>query len=408
MDDKEEIKTQGPEAEEVALSKDKIDQVLDSFLREQEQAKERAQQKQQKIKKEKQKKKIRRALVIAGIALFVLVIVASNPNTQQYYNKYKEAQIPKEEYDIEYNYASGMEILPMGTNLLTYDSGNLKLLKKNGQEIFDIPFMVGSWDLATSDKAIYLLDKIDKILYFIDEKGNFVNKVVLTNNPHKLYAGKQGNLALHYRSESGVEGVCIYDKDGKLLTDVTYPKTTLTMVHVNDENKVTVHGMLRIASTIENSVYRYSERGNLIFSKSYQDVIYVRQYEDKSQIIYVDVNTAQFYNKNINEDFKAVTSIIPTKLVTFDEYKKELYLLDTRNRLRILDMDGNLVEEKYFQIEYKQLLIYKGELLMIGDDFIRTQSKEIKMDTKIEKIFKLGDYLVIVTQGRIRLLNKLI
>lgn len=408
MDNKEEIKTQGPEAEEVALSKDKIDQVLDSFLREQEQAKERAQQKQQKIKKEKQKKKIRRALVIAGIALFVLVIVASNPNTQQYYNKYKEAQIPKEEYDIEYNYASGMEILPMGTNLLTYDSGNLKLLKKNGQEIFDIPFMVGSWDLATSDKAIYLLDKIDKILYFIDEKGNFVNKVVLTNNPHKLYAGKQGNLALHYRSESGVEGVCIYDKDGKLLTDVTYPKTTLTMVHVNDENKVTVHGMLRIASTIENSVYRYSERGNLIFSKSYQDVIYVRQYEDKSQIIYVDVNTAQFYNKNINEDFKAVTSIIPTKLVTFDEYKKELYLLDTRNRLRILDMDGNLVEEKYFQIEYKQLLIYKGELLMIGDDFIRTQSKEIKMDTKIEKIFKLGDYLVIVTQGRIRLLNKLI
>ena len=408
MDDKEEIKTQGPEAEEVALSKDKIDQALDSFLREQEQAKERAQQKQQKIKKEKQKKKIRRALVIAGIALFVLVIVASNPNTRQYYNKYKEAQIPKEEYDIEYNYASGMEILPMGTNLLTYDSGNLKLLKKNGQEIFDIPFMVGSWDLATSDKAIYLLDKIDKILYFIDEKGNFVNKVVLTNNPHKLYAGKQGNLALHYRSESGVEGVCIYDKDGKLLTDVTYPKTTLTMVHVNDENKVTVHGMLRIASTIENSVYRYSERGNLIFSKSYQDVIYVRQYEDKSQIIYVDVNTAQFYNKNINEDFKTVTSLIPTKLVTFDEYKKELYLLDTRNRLRILDMDGNLVEEKYFQIEYKQLLIYKGELLMIGDDFIRTQSKEIKMDTKIEKIFKLSDYLVIVTQGRIRLLNKLI
>lgn len=408
MDDKEEIKTQGPEAEEVALSKDKIDQVLDSFLREQEQAKERAQQKQQKIKKEKQKKKIRRALVITGIALFVLVIIASNPNTQQYYNKYKEAQIPKEEYDIEYNYASGMEILPMGTNLLTYDSGNLKLLKKNGQEIFDIPFMVGSWDLATSDKAIYLLDKIDKILYFIDEKGNFVNKVVLTNNPHKLYAGKQGNLALHYRSESGVEGVCIYDKDGKLLTDVTYPKTTLTMVHVNDENKVTVHGMLRIASTIENSVYRYSERGNLIFSKSYQDVIYVRQYEDKSQIIYVDVNTAQFYNKNINEDFKTVTSLIPTKLVTFDEDKKELYLLDTRNRLRILDMDGNLVEEKYFQIEYKQLLIYKGELLMIGDDFIRTQSKEIKMDTKIEKIFKLSDYLVIVTQGRIRLLNKLI
>lgn len=408
MDDKDKKINHEIEGEAVELSKDKINQVLDSFLQEQEQAKEREIARQLKIKKQKKRKQILKALSFAGVVLLVLLIIAVNPNTRQYYKNYKDAQVPQEEYDIEYNYASGMAILPMGANLLTYDSGNLKLLKKNGEEIFDIPFSIGSWDLAVSDKAIYLLDKIDKVLYFIDEKGNFTSKVELANIPHKLYAGKQGNVVVHYRSESGVEGIIIFDKDGKNLTDATYPKTTITMIHVSEENRVTVHGMLRIAPTIENSVYRYSDRGSLIFSKSYPEVIYVRQYEDKTHIAFVDVNTVQFYNKNTNEDIKTVTSLIPAKLITFDSDKGNLYLLDSGNRLRVLDMNGNIIDEKHFQTEYNGIITFKGELLMIGDDFVRTQSKEIKLETGVEDVFKLGDYLVVVTQGHIKLMNKLI
>ena len=394
-------------SEPVSLDKSKIDQVLDSFIKEQEQAKEREIKRQQSIEKQKRARKMAKALTFAGLALFVIILIAINPNTQKYYKNYKQSQIPREEYLIEYNYSPGMEILPMGENILLYDSNNLRVLRKNGEEVFDVPFNIGSWDLESSDKNIYLLDKIDNILYFIDESGSFISKAELSNIPHRLYCGKNGNLALHYKSESGVEGVQIFDKSGKELSDVTYPKTTITMVYVGDDNRVTVHGMHRIANVMENSVYRYSDKGNLIFSKAYEDVVFIRQYEDKSAIAYVDVNEVQFYNKNINEDENAVSSIIPSKLMAFDEDEALLYLLDKRNRLRILDMQGNLVQERHFQTEYENLIIYKGEMLLVGDDFIRTSSRDIKMNKNIEDLFILGDYLVIATKGELKLINKL-
>ena len=393
--------------EPVTLDKNKIDQVLDSFIREQEQAKEREIKRQESIEKQKRARKMARALSFASLALFVLIIIALNPSTQKYYKNYKQSQIPREEYLIEYNYSPGMEILPMGENILLYDSNNLRVLRKNGEEVFDIPFNIGSWDLASSDKNIYLLDKIENILYFIDESGSFISKAELNNIPHRLYSGKSGNLALHYKSESGVEGVSIFDKSGKALADTTYPKTTITMVYVGDDNRVTVHGMHRTASVMENSVYRYSDKGNLIFSKAYEDVVFIRQYEDKSSIAYVDVNKVQFYNKNINEDENAVSSIIPSKLMAFDPDDSLLYLLDKRHRLRILDMQGNLVKERHFQTEYENLIIYKGEMLLVGDDFIRTSFRDIKMNKNIEDLFILGDYLVIATKGELKLINKL-
>lgn len=393
--------------EGISLDKDKINQVLDSFLQEQEQAKERERQKEEKLKKEKKRKKILRTASVIGVVLFVLLLIALNPNTKQIYNKYKEAQRPREEYSLEYNYSPGMKILPMGPNLVMYDSNNLKLLKKTGEEVFDIPFALGSWDLAASGKAIYLLDRIDNVLYFIDPAGNFANKVELANIPHKLYAGKGGNVVLHYRSESGVEGAIIFDKSGKELNDTSYPKTTITFINVSDEDKVTIHGMLRTAQTIENSVYRYSDKGNLIFSNNYEDVVFFRQYEDSSTIIFVDINKIQFYSKNTNENTKSVSSLVPIKLVTFDKDYKKLYVLDSRNKLRIINLSGSIMDEKHFQTQYDQILAYKDELLMVGEDFIRTSTREIRTGGKIEEVFLLEDYLAIVTKDKIKLLNKL-
>lgn len=395
------------QGQEEYLDRDKLNKVLDSFLEEEEEAKKKEEERRLRIEKRKKTKRRVKAVSFILFALFVLFLIITNPNVQNYNKSRKEALLPKEEYSMGYNYSVGMKIIPMGENIALYDSNNLRLLKKTGEGIFDIPFGIGSWDMAASDKAIYILDKIDYVLYFINASGDFVNKVNLTNIPHKLYAGAAGNLALHYKSESGVEGVALYDRTGRLLSDTTYPKTTITMVNINTENKTTVHGMHRVASRIENSVYRYSDKGSLIFSKAYPDLAFVRQYEDKTTIAFVDVNKIQFYNKNVNENGNLVSSIIPLKSISFDPQESKVYLLDKRNKLRILDMQGNILEERHFQMDYKKVLAYKGEALLIGDDFIRSSKKEIKMNAPIEDLFLLGDYLVIVSKNEIRLVNKL-
>lgn len=393
--------------EMATFDKEKIDRVLDSFLKEQELLKERERQQELKKIRKKRAKKLVKLFSFLGLALFVLVIIAIHPETRRLYHNYQEAQVPQEEYLIPYNYSPDMEILPFASELALYDSANLRALKKDGTEVFDIPFVIASWDMETSDHMIYLLDKIEKVLYFIDHKGEFINKVELSNIPSKLYAGKAGNLAVHYRSDAGVEGVMMFDKNGKLLEDQTYPKTTLTFVTINDQNQTTVHGMYRVDPKLSNYTYRYSAKGKLIFSKSFEDVIFVKQYENDSTIAMVDINRIDFYDKSKNETVYTLESLIPLQQVAYDSEKEEIYFLDKRNKLRVINMQGEITGEKYFQTEYKSMVIHHGNLLMLGEDFVRKEYKEIKYPKKIERFFKLDDYLVFILKGEIRMTNKL-
>lgn len=395
------------EEQSVHIDKSKIDQALDSFIKEQEITKERERQRKINMEKKKRAKRWAKILSVLGIVLFVLVIILINPQTHKQYKKYVQAQKPKEEYTIEYIYSPGMAILPLGSDLVTYDSSNIRRLQKDGAEVFDIPFSLGSWDMATSKKRIYLLDKIEKQLYFIDEKGNFINKVALNNLPFKLYSGINGNLVVQYRSEAGVEGILIFDNSGKQLEDLTYPKTTLTLIDVNESNQVTVHGMYRIDPTLSNVVYRYSDRGKQIFSTSFKDVIFVRQYENGHSLGFVDINQLQFYSKVTNEPTAMVQSLIPAKIIEYDEEAGNIYILDKRNKLRVIDFEGQILEERYFQVEYEDMRIFGGNLLLFGSDFVRTPTKELKYPKKIEEIFELEDYLVVVMKGVIRMTNKM-
>ncbi len=403
--------TEGAESQrssgEVSFDRSKIDQALDHFLQEQEREAER--KKQQELRLEKQKRNRRRAKTISAIGLivFVLLIILLNPETIKQYQRYADQQAPREEYTIEYNYSVDMELAPMGEGIVLYDSGNIRYLKKDGAEIFSIAFRLADWDMATSDDRIYLMDRINKLLYFIDDKGTFVAKVELPHIPSKLYAGKAGNLVVHYRSDASVEGVLFFDRDGKLLEDLNYPKTTLTVIDVNAQNQITVHGMYRMNDHLTNSVYRYSANGKLIFSKEFEDVLIVRQYENAQSLAFIDPNTILFYDKTTNELIDSVNSNVSAKLLAYDELNEQIYVLDKRNKLHIYDMTGRLVDEKHFQSEYEQMVVYKGKLVLLGEDFIRIDDREIKYPKKPEGYFKVGDYLGFVMKGEIRLMNKM-
>lgn len=393
--------------EEVKIDREKIDRALDFFLQEQENAKAKELQREQNQIKQIRARRRARILAISGIALFVILVILLNPETRKQYRNFVNEQTPLSDYTIEFNYSTGMKILPMGENIAIYDSANIKLLQKDGSEIFDIPFMIGSWDMASSDSMIYLLDKIEKILYFIDNKGNFINKVELGNQPEQLYAGRAGNLSVRYRSESGVEGIILFDKDGKLLEDLTYPKTTLTLIKVNDNNQTTVHGMYRIDTKLSNYVYRYSPKGKLVFTKTMEDMIVMEQFEHDGILSMVDINRVMLYEIVTNEVRATVDSLVPVRLTAFDSVGQNLYCLDNRNRLRIIDMKGQVIEERFYQTEYKGMILFKGKLVLLGEDYVRTASREQKYPKPIENAFIVGDYLALVMKGEIRLSNKM-
>lgn len=387
------------------FDKEKIDKVLDSFLKEQEKKKER----EQKIEERNLKvKKIKKISVIALVTAFVLIIffVCATTFNKRKGNNLLNSEI-KEEYILNYDYSPGIQLKPINDNLAIYNSSDLKIINKDAIEIVNIPFILADWDMKTSKDRIYILDKIEKKIFFISDKGEFISEAKIDNIPHKIYSGENGNLVLHYKSESGVEGINIFNKNGKLLEDINYPKTTIMLIDISKNNDVTVNGMNRVESKISNYVYRYSSKGKLEYTKIFEDVIFVKQYENNGQIAFIDVNKIQFFSKLTKEALGVIESVISAKLISYDEINEKIYILDKRNKLRIIDMQGNIVEEKYFQSDYNRMLVFKGNLILVGDDYIRTNTKEIKFQEKINDTFILGDYFVIVSKNQIKMISNM-
>lgn len=387
------------------MDKDKIDNVLEEFLKEQELEAEREKRRaQEAIKKEKRKKIINRAKI--GIAaMLVFVVLLLNPYSVRLYKDHKEAQRPKEEYVISYNYSQGMEVLPFGENILIYDSSNLRLLKPSGEEIFNVNLVLDSWALEVSEKNIYLLDKVSKELYFLSSKGEFENNVQLSNIPSRIIAGRDGAVAVYYKTDVGIEGAMFFDNKGKQVADLNYPKVSITAIEVNDQNQFTVHGIYRIEPKLTDNVYHYSAGGKLIYSSQIKDAIVIDQLEMNDRYMLVDVNNLIMLKKNSNEEIFRISSTIPFKSVK--KHQDAIYALDKRNKLTIIDLEGNIVDEKYYQTQFSDITWLNLEMIFYSRDFVKNLETQLNFTKPIEKVFNVGNYIAIVMKGEVKLINKI-
>lgn len=405
--DKDEIKDQptSKKGEEATYSKDKIDKALENFLKEQEEAVLKEQKR--KVDEIKAKRRHKQLLMISAgiVGALVLATLIFNPYSQKLWKEFLEARQPKEEYTLSYNYSPGMEILPFQEGLLMYDSQVLKNVSYDGNEKFSVNLTLDKWDLEASGKNIYLLDKINKELYFINNKGEFKSKATLNNLPDRLISGKEGNVAVYYKTEVGVEGITLFDKSGKQLTDLTYPKVTITNIEINDLNQMSVQGIYRMSTKLTNNIYKYSSGGNLIYSNSVDGMIVVDEIPFDSNYALVDVNNIVFYNSN-HEEIQRFSSVIPYKSV--QKFGEDIYILDKRNKLLKINKELVVAEEKYYQTQFDDMIKFNEQLIFYSGEGIKAESGiEMKFEKPIDQVFITGDYLVIVTRGEIRLMNKL-
>ena len=387
------------------MDKEKIDSVLEQFLKEQELEAEREQKRQEEaLRKEKMAKALNRLKIFFAVML-ILAILILNPYSIRLYKEYKEENRPKEEYSIQYNYSQGMEVLAFGSNILIYDSSNLKLLKPSGEEIFNVNLAVDSWTLSVSEKNIYLLDKVTKELYFISSKGEFKNIVQLSNIPVNIISGKNGSVAVYYKTDVGVEGVVLLDSKGKIIEDLNYPKVSITNVSINDQNQLTVNGIYRMEPKLTNNIYYYSSEGRLLYSGEIEDAIVIDQLNFNDRVLLFDVNNLIMIKKNSHEELFRISRSIPYKSVKI--HHGNIYALDKRNKMTIFDSEGNIIDEKYYQSEFDDIIWLNNEIVFYNREFVKTINYQMNFTKPIEKVIKVGEYIAIVMKGEVKLVNKI-
>lgn len=396
--DKEKIDKEG-------IDREKIDNVLNQFLKEQELEAEREQKRQaEALRKEKIAKLLNRMKIVFAI-LLIGIILLLNPYSLRLYKDHKEKTRPKEEYTLQYNYSQGMEVLDFGENLIIYDSSNLKLLKPSGEEIFNINLAIDSWNIAVSDKSIYLLDKVTKELYFISAKGEFKNIVQLSNIPTKVISGKNGSVAVYYKTDVGIEGVVFLDSKGKVIEDLNYPKVSITHIEINEHNQLSVHGIYRMEPSLTNNIYYYSAEGRLIYSGEIADAIVIDQIDFTDRVLLFDVNNIIMLKRNTQEELFRISSSIPYKSVKL--HQDQIYVLDKRNKLIILDLDGNIIDEKYYQSEFDDITWLNSETVFYNREFVKTLNSQMNFTKPIEKVMNVGNYIAVVMKGEVKLVNKI-
>lgn len=387
------------------IDKAKIDTVLNQFLKEQELEVEREQKRQKEVLRKEKMSKLINKMKLFFTAVLIIAIFLLNPYSLRIYKDYKEEKIPKEEYTIKYNYSQGMDLLDFGENLLIYDSSNLKLLKPSGEELFNINLVIDSWALSVSEKNIYLLDKVTKELYFISAKGEFKNTVQLSNIPTKVIAGKNGSVAVYYKTDVGIEGVVFLNAKGKIIEDLNYPKVSITHIEINDHNQLSVHGIYRMEPSLTNNIYYYSAEGRLIYSGEIKDAIIIDQIDFTDRVLFFDVNNIIMLKRNNQEELFRISSSIPYKSVKL--HQDQIYVLDKRNKLIILDMDGNIVDEKYYQSEFDDITWLNSETVFYSREFVKTLNSQMNFTKPIEKVMNVGNYIAIVIKGEVKLVNKI-
>ena len=388
------------------MDKEKIDSVLEEFLKQQELQAERERKKQElELKKERRQKIFNRAKIILAVILIFAALIF-NPYNIRKMKDYRQQQRPREEYQMTWNYSQGMEVIPFGQDILIYDSSNLRLLKLSGEEIFNVNLALDSWTLEVSDKNIYLLDKVEKTLYFISSKGEFKNNVQFSNIPQKIVAGKNGAIAVYYRTEVGVEGTVFFSSEGKQIADLNFPKVSITKVMVNDQNQFTVHGVYRMAPSLTSNMYHYSSEGNLIYSSEIKDAIVIDQIDMKDRYMLVDINNLIMLRKNTNEEIFRISSAIP--FISVQLHEDKIYALDRRNKLTVINPDGSIADEKYYQSDFEGITWLDGELVFYSRDYVKNSQTQLKFSKPIEKIIHVGNHVGVVMKGEIRLMNRIV
>ncbi|WP_028829327.1 DUF5711 family protein [Proteocatella sphenisci] len=387
------------------MDKDRIDIALQEFLKDQELQDQREKKRQELELKKARRQKTLNKVKITAIVMLIVAALVFNPYNVRKLKDYRQQQRPREEYLITYNYSQGMQVMPFADNILIYDSSNLRLLKPSGEEIFNVNLVLDSWALEVSGKNIYLMDKVEKTLYFISSKGEFNNNVRLSNIPQKIVSGANGAIAVYYTTDVGVEGTVFFDSEGKQIADLNFPKISITAVEVNEKNQFTVHGIYRLATTLTNNVYHYSSQGQLIYSSEIKDAIVMDQIDMKDRYMLVDINNLIMLKNNTNEELFRISTTVP--FISVQLHEDLIYAVDKRNKLTVIDLDGKIVDEKYYQGDFTGITWLDDEMIFYSKDYVKNADTQLKFAKPIEKIIHVGNHIGIVMKGEIKLINRI-
>jgi len=160
--------------------------------------------------------KNKKIFIMGGVLLAFCVVLMLIAIIRDYRNKiYTE-----EETVFEYkNELANAEVVRFGSGVLIYDRDGARALDSSGKIRWAVSYELTNPKVCVCEDAASIYDQGGKVVYVIDK--NFHNYAFLSEfNIDSLKVASQGVVCIS-SALSGKDAIRVYDKEGKLLVDIT-------------------------------------------------------------------------------------------------------------------------------------------------------------------------------------------
>ena len=218
--------------------------------------------------------------------------------------------------------------------------------------------------MKVEQEDIYILDKIDKILYKINKDGEIVSQAKFMESGQNIYLLKNGDVLLSYNTNVAADGIIVYDSDMKPKTNINYPNSLISTVNFEEStNTIYVSVQVNNLADITNTIYAYNSSYEVQSINSYKNLLTIEMINTNNSKLILDPTRLYILDgkyKNV-ATIDAQNSFAGMVLVN-----EKIYLLDGNKNVRIYDKTGKLLEEKAFKDTINKMILDMPQIIYIG------------------------------------------
>lgn len=302
-----------------------------------------------------------------------------------------------------YEYNPNISIGAMKNELVIYDGKNL--IKKNDrfENVFETRLVIGDFVMKIENENIFILDKIEKILYKFNKNGEVVAQTKFMESGQNIFPLKNGDVLLSYNTNVGTDGVIAFDKDMREKINITYPNSLISAVNFEESsNHILVSAQVTNLTDITNTIYEYNSNYEVQSINSYKNLLTIDMVNTNNSRIFLDPTRLYI----LDGKFKNVATIdAQHSFAHMILLNDKLYLQDGDRSVMVYDKTGKLIEEKVFKDTISNLHLNMSSIVYVGITSVYTHKNTFEFAKDIEKSILLSNNnLVLFFKGNVEII----
>lgn len=269
----------------------------------------------------------------------------------------------------------------------------------DGTNIIEKEFNFENPFIHYGDNNIYVMDKSTGDIYFLDKKGETLNREQLNK---KIFNLKESNKNLIYHIKStGQETINVLDKDGIQIGNCSYEDKNILTYEANDKGSKNAIAVLDVnEGIIKSHIDFYGKNNEKVHELDILgEIIVFLNFTSKDEVVALTDNGLYFI-KDGNILWKKNFDLMKDIYMGNDK----IYVLYS-NYLETIYFDGKIESKVGFGEDYKKILPFQKNILLYGNNNLTIVEKDkqiLKHEENILGVYTSKDNIVVLTPEEIK------